>query len=323
MGTMNITQSLIDAGTKYRKELLAAPLVELAELLPWFNLKTSVQGKIVGGWLNTAAELRPYRTAKDASGGLTVTPEEMENYLGDVVKEFDPHEVLGSLYTELTSLGVTNMAIAKRIALEVARKVGEKLYDNLFVAVRNASGDNTVDLFDGFETLLAKAIVAGSISEAKGNYMDLTGTPISEANAGDVLKKAWREIDRILKKQRVRLLVPETVVDAYEDWYQNEYSTQPWNTGIEQKFLVGSRGRCELVPLNPMSGNFMIFSIKENMNILVDQMSDAETVRIRECDNPKLVQFFMKAYFGTGFETVQKEFMCAAKIELAENEIVP
>lgn len=323
MATMTITQELITAGTKYRKELLAAPLVELAEIMPWFTLKTGIQGRIVGGWLNTAAELRPYRTSKDAGGSLTVTPEEMENYLGDVVKEFDPHEVLGSLYSELTALGVTQMAISKRIALEVARKVGEKLYDNLFIAVRNSVGNNTVDLFNGFETLIASAITAGTISEAIGNYMDLSATSISEANAGDVLKTAWRELDRILKKQRVRLYIPESLMDAYEDWYQNEYSTQPWNSGIEQKFLVGSRGRCELVPMNPMSGNYMIFSIKENMNILVDQMSDAETVRIRECDNPKLVQFFMKAYFGTGFETVQKEYMCAAKIALAENEIVP
>lgn len=314
---MTITQSLIDAGTKYRKELLAAPLVELAEILSNFTIKTGIQGKIVGGWLNTAAELRPYRTAKDATGSLTVTPEEMENYLGDVVKEFDPHEVLGTLYTEVTNLGVTNMAIAKRIALEVARKVGEKLYDNLFIADRDASGDNTVDLFNGFETLIADKVLGGTISEAIGNYMDLTGDSISESNCGDILKTAWRNLDRILKKQRVKLMVPESVMDFYEDWYQNEYSTQPWNQGVEQKFLVGSRGRCELVPLNCMSGNYAIFSIKENMNILVDQTSDHETVRIRECDNPKLVQFFMKAYFGTGFETIQKEYLCAAKITLA------
>jgi hypothetical protein len=315
---MTITQSLIDAGTKYRKELLAAPLVELAEILPHFTIKTGIQGKIVGGWLNTAAELRPYRTAKDATGSLTVTPEEMENYLGDVVKEFDPHEVLGTLYTEVTNLGVTNMAIAKRIALEVARKVGEKLYDNLFIADRDASGDNTVDLFNGFETLIADKVLGGTLSEAIGNYMDLTGDSISESNAGDILKTAWRNLDRILKKQRVKFLIPESVMDFYEDWYQNEYSTQPWNQGVEQKFLVGSRGRCELVPLNPMSGNYAIFTIKENLNILVDQTSDHETVRIRECDNPKLVQFFMKAYFGTGFETIQKEYMCAAKITVAE-----
>jgi hypothetical protein len=317
MATMTITQSLIDAGTKYRKELLAAPLVELAEILPNFQIKSGIQGKIVGGWLNTAAELRPYRTAKDATGSLTVTPEEMESYLGDVVKEFDPHEVLGTLYTEVTNLGVTNMAIAKRIALEVARKVGEKLYDNLFIADRDGSGDNTVDLFNGFETLIADKVLGGTISEVIGNYMDLTGDSISESNAGDILKTAWRNLDRNLKKQRVRCYIPEDLMDYYEDWYQNEYSTQPWNTGVEQKFLVGSRGRCELVPLNPMSGNYAIFSIKENMNILVDQTSDHETVRIRECDNPKLVQFFMKAYFGTGFETIQKEYMCAAKITLA------
>lgn len=314
---MTITQSLIDAGTKYRKEMLAAPLVELAEILPFVTIKTGIQGKIVGGWLNTAAELRPYRTAKDATGSLTITPEEMENYLGDLVKEFDPDEVLGTLYTEVTSLGVTNMAIAKRIALEVARKVGEKLYDNLFIADRNASGDNTVDLFNGFETLLADAILGGTLSEVIGNYMDLTADAISEANAGDILKTAWRALDRILKKQRVQLMIPESLMDMYEDWYQNEYSTQPWNAGVEQKFLIGSRGRCQLVPMNPMSGNYMIFSVKGNMNVLVDQMSDSETVRIRECDNPKLVQFFMKAYFGTGFETVQKEYLCAAKITLA------
>jgi len=317
MATMTITQSLIDAGTKYRKELLAAPLVELAEILPNFTLKTGVQGKIVGGWLNTAAELRPYRSAKDATGSLTVTPEENENFLGDVVKEFDPHEVLGTLYTELTSKGVTDMQIAKRIALEVSRKVGEKLYDNLFIADRNASGDNTVDLFNGFETLIADAVAANKMTGALGNFMDLTGDSISESNCGDILKDAWRSLDRILKKQRVRLYVPESVMDFYEDWYQNEYSTQPWNTGVEQKFLVGSRGRCEIVPLNPMSGNYAIFTIKENMNILVDQTSDHETVRIRECDNPKLVQFFMKAYFGTGFETIQKEYMCAAAITVA------
>lgn len=318
MATMTITQSLIDAGIKYRKELLAAPVAELAPILPFFTMKTGVQGEVVGGWLATPAELRPYKTTKGESGSLTVTPESMFSYLGDVVKEFDPHEVLGTLYTELTSLGVTQMQISKRIALEIARKVGEALHDNLFIADRNASGTATVDLFNGFETLLADAVLASTISEAKGNYMDLTGDTLTEANAGDILKNAWRNLDRNLKKQRVLLYIPETVMDFYEDWYQNEYSTQPWNTGIEQKFLVGSRGQCQLVPMNPMSGNYAIFSVKENMNILVDQTSDHENVRIRECDNPKLVQFFMKAYFGTGFETLQKEFLCAAKISLSE-----
>lgn len=314
---INIAEELIKAGTKYKKELLAMPVAVLQELLPQFTLRTGIQGKIVGGLLTTDAELRPYRTAKDADGGATVTPYEWETFLGDMVKEFDPHAILGSLYTELTSKGVKEYEFVKRVALEMSKKVGEKLYDNLFTAVRNASGNYTADLFDGFETLITKGVTATTISEAKGNYMDLSATALTEANTGDVLKNAWRNLDRIFKKQRVKLFVPERVLELYEDWYQNEYSTQPWNSGIEQKYVVGSSSRCELVPLNPMSGNHMIFTIKENMNVGVDQQSDHETVRIRECDNPKLVQFFMKAYFGVGFETIEKEYFTAAKITLS------
>lgn len=320
---INIAQELINAGTRYKKELLAMPVAVLQELLPQMTLRTGVQGKIVGGLLTTNAELRPYRTAKDADGEVTVTPYEWETYLGDLVKEFDPHAILGSLYTELTSKGVKEYEFVRRVALEMSKKVGEKLYDNLFTAVRNPAGNFTADLFSGFETLIANGITAATISEAAGNYMDLTASALSEANVGDVLKASWRNLDRIFKKERVKLYIPETILDIYEDWYQNEYSTQPWNSGIEQKFLVGSRGRCELVPLNPMSGNYMIFTTKENLNVGVDQQSDHETVRIRECDNPKLVQFFMKAYFGVGFETIQKEYFTAAKIVIAENEIVP
>jgi len=320
---IDIAQKLIEAGTKYKKELLAMPVAVLQELLPHFTVRTGIQGKVVGGLLTTDAELRPYRTAKDADGGATVTPYEWETFLGDMVKEFDPHAILGTLYTELTSKGVKEYDFVKRVALEMSKKVGEKLYDNLFTAVRNPAGNYTSDLFDGYETLIEKGVTATTISEAKGNFMDLSATALSEANVGDVLKTAWRNLDRIFKKQRVKLLIPETILDLYEDWYQNEYSTQPWNSGIEQKYLVGSRGRCELLPLNPMSGNYIIFTNKENMNLGVDQQSDHETIKIRECDNPKLVQFFMKAYFGVGFETIQKEYFTAARIAIAENEIVP
>ncbi len=320
---INIAQELIAAGTRYKKELLAMPVAVLQELLPQVTLRSGIQGKIVGGLLTTSAELRPYRTAKDEDGEVTVTPYEWETYLGDLVKEFDPHAILGSLYTELTSKGVKEYEFVKRVALEMSRKVGEKLYDNIFTAIRNQAGNHTTDLFNGWETLIANGVNGGTLSEGNGNYMDLTATGLSEANVGDVLKAAWRNLDRLFKKERVKLFIPETILDIYEDWYQNEYSTQPWNSGIEQKYLVGSRGRCELVPMNPMSGNYMIFTIKENMNIGVDQQSDHETVRIRECDNPKLVQFFMKAYFGVGFECIQKEYFTAAKITIAENEIVP
>ena len=48
----------------------------------------------------------------------------------------------------------------------------------------------------------------------------------------------------------------------------------------------------------------MFISNKTNVLVGCDQMSDSELAKIRECDNPKVVQIFMKMYFGTDFESI-------------------
>jgi hypothetical protein len=312
----NIHSDLVAAGTKYKKELLAMPVAVLSEALTAMTIRTGIQGKVVGGLLTTSAELRPYRTAKNESGGPTITPYEWETFLGDAVVEFDPHGILGTLYTELTAKGVKDYDFVKRVALEIAKKVGEGLYDNLFTAVRNPSGDHTYDLFNGFDsiTLAAMGGIAPTVSEARANLIDLSSMSVDETNVGELFKGAWRDLDRILRKQRVNLYLPIDMLYAYEDWFQTEFGHVPWNTGFEQKYLIGSNNKCTIVPMDNMSGNFAYFTLKENMNVGVDQTSDHETVRIRECDNPKTVQFFMKAYFGVGFETIQKEYFTAVKL---------
>jgi hypothetical protein len=315
----DIHADLIAAGTKYKKELLAMPVAVLADALKEMNIRTGIQGKIVGGLLSVTAGLRPYKTTKGATSGIAVTPYEWETFLGDEVKEFDPHTILGTLYTELTSKGVKEYQFVKRVALEMARKIGEGLYDNLFSADRDATGDATEDLFNGFNTLVSDAVSAATMSEALGNYMDLTGTPFTVDNVGDRLKYAWRNLNKHLRKQKVNLYLPGSVLDLYEDWFQVEYGHAPWNEKFEQRTLVGSRGKCRFVPLDNMEdGDYLHFTIKENMNVGFDQESDVEELKIRECDNPKLVQFFMKAYFGVGFETIQEEYLCSVKHTTAE-----
>jgi len=314
---INISQALIDAGVKYKKELLAMPVAALAEMFPFVTLQTGLQGKIVGGVLTTDAQLRPYRTDKGASDNTKIVPFEWETFLGDVVKEFDPHVLLGTLYTEPTAVKPTEAQIAKRVALEMAKKVGEALYDALFTAKRNAVGDYTADLFNGYSTLIATQVTAAELTTAKNNYIDNSGVTITVDNVGDVLKGFWRGLNKLLKKQRVNFHIPVTVLEMYEDWFQVEYGHAPWNTQFEQKTLVGSNGKCTLVPFDNMEGQpYIYITIKENMKMGVDQMSDAETVEIRRCDNPKLVQFFMKAYFGVGFETFDARYFKAFKIAI-------
>lgn len=310
----DINAELIAAGTKYKKELLAMPVAVLAEALGQMTIRTGIQGKIVGGLLSVTAGLRPYKTEKGATDGIAITPYEWETFLGDEVKEFDPHQILGTLYTELTSKGVKEYQFVKRVALEMAKKIGEGLYDNLFSADRNAAGATTADLFNGFNTLVNDAIAGATMSGALGNLQDISLTPTTVDNVGDQLKAAWRNLDRHLKKQKVNLYLPVSVLEMYEDWFQVEYGHAPWNNDFTQRALVGSQGKCRFVPLDNMEGgNLMHFTIKENMNVGFDQQSDVEELKIRECDNPKLVQFFMKAYFGCGWETIQKEYMCSVK----------
>ena len=311
---IDINAELIAAGTKYRKELLAMPVAALAELLAHMTLKTGIQGKEVGGELLTDAELRPYRTAKDATDNTSIVPYEWETFLGDVVKEFDPNAILGTLYTEPTAKKPTEREIAKKVAMRMAEKVGEALYNNAFSAVRNAAGNTTADLFNGFDTLTAAAIVAAIVSVAKGNYVDVTLTPFTTANVGDQLKAIWRGSDKMLKRQKSKLFVPVSIREMYEDWYQIEHGTAPWNNDFKQRVLVGTDSKCEIVGLDNMEGgDYIYLTVKENMKIGVDQESDKENVKIRECDNPKMVQFFMMAYFGVGFDTLNKEFIKVAK----------
>ncbi|MDR0694711.1 MAG: hypothetical protein LBF81_05380 [Prevotellaceae bacterium] len=312
---LNIAQALIEAGTKYKKEILTAPVVAFDEVKPYFTIRNGIQGKIVGGILTVNGQFRPYRTEKGASGVGNIKPYEWEVYLGDLVKEFDPNVVLGSLYTEPTATKPDQMAIARRIALEVALKAGEALYDNLFTAVRNAEGDTSADLFNGYHTIFAKAITDAIASEAIGNYMDLTGTPIGAHNAGDVLKSIFQNLNRMLRRGRqLSLYCPPSIVDYYETWFQQEFGHTPWNKGYQQKELHSSRGRLHFVELDNMeTGNFMYVTVKENMNIGFDRESDKEQVEIRRVDNPKVVQLFMKTHFGVGFETIMPEYLCGVK----------
>lgn len=311
---LTIHEQLIAAGTKYRKELLTMPVAVLADVLQYMSLKTGLQGKEVGGTLTTDAQLRPYRTEKGASDNTKIDPAELETFLGDCVKEFDPNAILGTLYTEATNKKPDQREIARLVAMEMAKKVGEALCDAMFTAVRNPAGETTATLFNGFSTLASAAVVAEKLKAANGNYKDISGTALSKDNVGDVLKEEFRGLNKLLKKQNVNLYIPTSIREMYEDWYQVEYGTAPWNQEFTQRKLIGTEGKCSFVSLDNMEGqDYIFYTVKENMKVGVDQESDKETVEIRRCDNPKLVQFFMMAYFGVGFDTLDARFMKVLK----------
>lgn len=314
---MTIEEALIKAGTKYRKDILTAPLLALSSVMPYFTVRSGIQGKVVSGALEAKAEFIPYKKAKNPTEDIKLTPREWETYLGDLLVEFDPHEVLGTLYTEKTALRPDQMEIARKVAIRIMEQAGEALYRNLFVAKRNVAGTKTKDLFNGFSTNFAAALTEGSVSDTKGNYIDTTSSVIDVNNVGDVLRVIWEDkLNEHLTEQKVLLYCTPKLVNLYKQWYQNEFGAVAWNTGYERKELHCADGKCVFVPMSCMSGQeYVYFSTRENMLIGVDQMSDTEKLEIRRADNPKLTQMWAKTYFGTGFETVIPEYLCGVKVK--------
>lgn len=313
---LDIRGALIHSGHKFRKEILMMPVVALSETTKHMTLRYGIRGKETVGEAGSGAELRPYRTAKDAKNTTVVIPRTLETHLGDVVEEYDPYTVYNTVYSEPISKARKELDIVKTLAVEMSRQATSKIPDAIFSGVRNAAGNGTMDLFDGFDTICKAEITAGAISQAKGNFIPVG--EINEANVGDILRQIHKNAMSVLKKESTKLFVPVYIKEMYDEWFLANFGPVAYNTQFEQSFLHGTNKRCEIVDLPGMEDSEHIFlTTKKNMLVGVDQTSDLEKAIIRECDNPKVVQFFMTAFFGVQFESLNPKVMVAASFSKA------
>jgi hypothetical protein len=315
--SIDIATALVESGTKFRKDVLMTPVVQLQKTLQYMRLRTGVRGKEVVGGIKSDAGLRPYRTAKDAKQTTTTKGRILETFLGDVVEEFDPSTFYNTIYGENIANPISKMKIVQSISIAMAAAASSKLGINIFNAVRNAAGDTTADLFNGFSTVTATEVTAGNVATAKGNYIE--PDVITVANVGDILLSIFQGADEVLKDtEKLEMFVPRSVKELYDKWYLAEFGAVAYNKQFEQSILHGTEGAVQLVtPVGMKSSGYIYLTKRNNMLVGVDQISDDEQMKIRECDNPKVVQFFMKMYFGVEFESIDKEDIMISKIASA------
>lgn len=319
---MELSAALVNSGHKYRKEILAMPVVALEKTLKHMTVHRGVRGEVTIGGYENDAELRPYRTDKDATDKGKMFARTLHTYLGDLVEEFDPYKLFATVYgEEFSSLTDRKEAqIVKDIALYLSKKVGSKLGRNLFSAVRNEGGNSTADLFDGFDTIIAKDINKGNITVAKGNLH--IHEAITAANAGDVLAGIYRAASDELRDLAeegapLKMFVPQSVLDYYDEWVLATLGSVPYNTSYNQSRLHCNKN-VEIVPLVGLkSSEYIYLTTKENTHVGVDGFSEQEMAKIRECDNPKALQFFMCMFFGVQFECIMPEIFLVSRTTAA------
>lgn len=313
MGKVIITEQelakLSTSAAKLRKELLRMPLMALKDFLGHVTLRTGIRYSETIGELTGSMELGPYSETRVDESDVDITPRTLYTYLGSVDKKFSPNSIYQSIWGSNITKGdgLKTTDITQQALALLAAKVGAALYWAIWGAKRNDSGTKTVDLFDGFDTIAAKEVKDGNVSVEKGNLFDLDITTIDKTNAVDTLKEIWRKADYHLKNGNCKLFVPSYVLDAYNDDYKITTGAVPYNTQFNQTFVEGSSNKCEIVALPNKDGSkFMQLTTKSNMLVGTCQMSDEESVSIEKY-SPFVLDFVMTMFFGTQYESINKE----------------
>lgn len=308
------------AAQKFRKELLIMAVLGLKNTLQHMTLRTGVRYKETVGEMTGPVELMPYtgELLNDdyEEDGITINGRDLETYLGQAVKLFDPNTLISSLYGAAVTkgAGLENLDINKAVLTLMIMKISGGLNKSIFNGVRNAAGKTTATLFNGFDTITAADVTANKITVALGNRFDFTEA-ITKANAVDALKLYYRACSDELKAEATKMFIPQTIYDNYVDDYQTTVGPVPYNTEFKKTFLEGSDRMCELVPLvGKKAAPYLQITTKENALVGVNQVGEEEKIEVRRGDNPFKLQFITTMFFGTQFETISPEKLLVGKI---------
>jgi hypothetical protein len=262
-------------------------------------------------------ELMPYTVLMaDADDNITISGRDLETFLGQSIKLFDPNTLVSSLYGAAVTKGegLKNLDLNKAVLTLMMRKISGGLNKSIFNAVRNPAGKTTATLFNGFDTIIAAEIVASKITVLKKNLFVFSDA-ITSSNAVDMLKAYYRAASDELKAENVKMCLSQTIYDAYCDDYQLTVGAAPYNKEFKKTFLEGSDNRCELVPfIGKKDAPYLEITTKENMLVGVNQQGEEEQIEIRRGDNPFKLQFITTMFFGTQYESLSPERLLVGQL---------
>ena len=272
----------------WRKPLQMLPIIGLKSSLQYMTGRPGIRFKENVGFLDADAQFAPYKATRRADVNLVLEHRTLETHFGNVVLDFEPNSAITTLLVAL-----------------IAKGLSRHLNDSLFNAEFDPNGDTTHTLFDGFDTIVAKEIAAEKISVANGNYMKLT-EEITVANALDVAKEILYSLDPILRAEELNLYCSQDFADKYNEAMLLTHGGINYYNQFGQNTVEGSNGRLHLVPLyNKADSRFFQVTPKSNMLVGYDQMSDMESIMVKEYA-PFMLTYIATMFFGVQFESIDR-----------------
>lgn len=304
------------AAIKYRKELLMLPILGCNSTLQYMTGRPGVRYKESVGTMSGDAQFAPYKPSRSTDFNLNVDYRELETFFGSVVALFEPNSAISTLFGTGATKGDGQMQTptAKMVLALIAKKLSANLNNSIWKAVRNANGDTSMDLFNGFDTITATEISAGNIGADKGNFIQLSEA-ITKTNAVDIIKEEIVfKLDDNLRDRDCLMFCTRDVADAYNEAYLLTHSGISYNTKYNQPIIEGSDGHLTLVPLaNKKGSSFIHITPKSNMLVGYDQMGDVESIAVEKYA-PFILSYIATMFFGVQFESIAKENLTVVKL---------
>ena len=299
------------ASEKWRQHLLLLPMLSCKDSLRFMTGIPGIRNKEHVGTAKSNAQFGPYKADKNSSSTTEVKYRELETFFGNVCEDFEPNSVITMLLGQNASFlgeGQKTAPSAKLVIASVLKSLGESLHNVLFTAKRNAEGDTSADLFNGFITIADAEVEAGNIADGKGNLFKIT-TGFSEADALDVAKSIERKAHPVLRATEKFLYCSPEFADAYNDAYMLTHGGIVYNKKFEQAVVEGSNNKTTLAPLTCLAGSSKFFlAPKSNMLYGYDSLSDQERIQVDRF-KPFMLTLSAAMFFGVQFYSIDPRML--------------
>lgn len=299
------------AAEKWRRQLLLLPMLSCKDSLRFMTGIPGIRNKEHVGTAKSNAQFGPYKADKNSSSTTEVKYRELETFFGNVCEDFEPNSVITMLLGQNASFlgeGQKTAPSAKLVIASVLKSLGESLHNVLFTAKRNAEGDTSADLFNGFITIADAEVEAGNIADGKGNLFKIT-TGFSEADALDVAKSIERKAHPVLRATEKFLYCSPEFADAYNDAYMLTHGGIVYNKKFEQAVVEGSNNKTTLAPLTCLAGSSKFFlAPKSNMLYGYDSLSDQERIQVDRF-KPFMLTLSAAMFFGVQFYSIDPRML--------------
>lgn len=305
-----------EAATKWRSDLLMLPIIGIQDTLRYMTSRPGIRYKENVGALSGDAQFGPYKPSRSTDFNLNVDYRTLETFMGSVVAKFEPNTAVSTLLGQIGDTkgdGQMKAPTALHVLALIAKGLSAHLNEAIWSGKRNAAGDTTLDLFDGFDTITAKEIASGAIAKENGNYMKFTDA-ITPANAVDIAKEILFSLDPRLRNQDLYMYCTQDFADKYNEGYLLTHAGINYNNQYSQTTVEGSNGRLHIVPMfNKIGSNYIHICPKSNMLVGYDQMGDVESVMVKEYE-PFILSYIATMFFGCQFESIDYRRMKVVEI---------